>query len=63
MNVAGLWSGTVAAIMTMAGAVGASIAPLVFATLFERGSWITPFVVTAGVLFTGALSWRFLIDA
>jgi MFS family permease len=63
MDVAGLWSGTVAAIMNMAGAVGASISPLVFATLVERGSWITPFVVTAGVLFIGALIWSFLIDA
>ena len=63
MDVASLWSGTVSAIMNMAGAVGASISPLVFATLVERGSWITPFVVTAGVLFIGALIWSFLIDA
>ena len=57
MDVAGLWSGTVSAIMNMAGAVGAWISPLVFATLVERGSWITPFVVTAGVLFIDALIW------
>jgi sugar phosphate permease len=63
MDVAGLWSGTVAAIMNMAGAVGASISPLVFAALVERGSWVTPFVVTAGVLVIGALIWSFLIDA
>jgi MFS family permease len=63
MDVAGLGSGTVAAIMNMAGAVGASISPLVFATLVERGSWITPFVVTAGVLVIGAMIWSFLIDA
>jgi sugar phosphate permease len=63
MDVAGLWSGTVAAIMNTAGAVGASISPLVFATLVEHGSWITPFVVTAAVLVIGALIWSFLIDA
>ena len=50
----------VAAIMNTVGAVGASISRLVFATLVERGSWITPFVVT--VLFIGALIWSFLID-
>ena len=48
--------------MNMAGAVGRRSRP-VFATLGERGSWITPFVVTAGVLFIGALIWSFLIDA
>jgi hypothetical protein len=39
--------------MNMAGAVGASISPLVFAALVERGSWVTPFVVTAGALVIG----------
>jgi sugar phosphate permease len=63
MDVAGICSGTVAAIMNMTGAVGASISPLVFAALVERGSWIAPFVVTAGVLVIGALIWTFLIDA
>jgi hypothetical protein len=29
----------------------------------RRGGGITPFVVTAGVLFIGALIWSFLIDA
>jgi len=46
--------------MNTVGAVGASISRLVFATLVERGSWITPFVVK--VLFIGALIWSFLID-
>jgi MFS family permease len=53
MDVAGPWSGTLAAVMNMAGAVGASISPLVFAALVERGSWVTPFVVTAGALVIG----------
>jgi hypothetical protein len=30
--------------------------------LVERGSWVAPFYVTAGVLTTGALIWIFLID-
>lgn len=46
----------------MVGAVGASISPLVFGMLVERGSWTAPFYVTAGVLVTGSLVWIFLID-
>jgi hypothetical protein len=34
----------------------------VFGMLVQRGSWITPFFVTAGVLIGGALIWTFLID-
>jgi MFS family permease len=48
--------------MNMAGAVGASISPLVFGMLVQQGSWIAPFVVTAIVLVAGALIWVFLID-
>ena len=47
--------------MNMAGATGASLSPPVFAT-WSRSS-ITLFVVTAGVLFIGALIWNFLIEA
>jgi hypothetical protein len=28
----------------------------------QRGLWITPFFISAGVLLTGALIWTFLID-
>lgn len=62
MDVGGTSSGTVTAVMNMVGAVGASISPLVFGLLVERGSWIAPFYVTAAVLACGALIWIFLID-
>ncbi len=62
MDVAGASSGTVTGVMNMTGAVGASLSPLVFGTLVQHGSWIAPFLVTAGVLVTGALIWIFLID-
>jgi sugar phosphate permease len=62
MDVGGTSSGTVTAVMNMVGAIGASISPLVFGFLVERGSWVAPFYVTAGVLTTGALIWIFLID-
>ena len=62
MDVGGTSSGTVTAVMNMVGAVGASISPLVFGFLVERGSWIAPFYVTAAVLASGALIWIFLID-
>jgi sugar phosphate permease len=62
MDVGGTSSGTVTAVMNMVGAVGASISPLVFGLLVERGSWIAPFYVTAAVLASGSLIWIFLID-
>jgi sugar phosphate permease len=62
MDVGGTSSGTVTAVMNMVGAVGASISPLVFGFLVERGSWVAPFYVTAGVLASGSLIWIFLID-
>ena len=62
MDVGGTSSGTVTAVMNMVGAIGASISPLVFGLLVERGSWVAPFYVTAGVLTVGSLIWIFLID-
>src|SRR3984957_13394803 len=62
MHVGGTSSGTVTAVMNMVGALGASISPLVFGLLVERGSWVAPFYVTAGVLTAGSLIWIFLID-
>jgi sugar phosphate permease len=62
MDVGGTSSGTVTAVMNMVGAVGASISPLVFGLLVERGSWVAPFYVTAAVLASGSLIWIFLID-
>jgi hypothetical protein len=38
------------------------VSPIVFGALVQRGFWIAPFFVSAGVLLTGALIWAFLID-
>ncbi len=62
MDIGGECSGTVAAIMNMTGAVGASISPMVFGLFAEKHSWVAPFFVTAAILLTGSLIWTFLID-
>jgi len=62
MDVGGQFSGTVTGVMNMAGALAASLTPLVYGGLFDRGYWVAPFFVSAGVLFIGALIWIFLID-
>jgi sugar phosphate permease len=62
MDVGGEFSGTVSSIMNSAGAIGASVSPIVFGFFVQRGSWVVPFLVTAGMLAGGALIWAFLID-
>jgi sugar phosphate permease len=62
MDVGGEYSGTVTGVMNMAGALGASVSPVIFGFFAQRGSWIAPFLVTAGMLLSGALIWTFLID-
>jgi len=62
MDVGGQFSGTVTGVMVMAGALVASLTPLVYGGLFDRGFWVAPFFVSSGVLFAGALVWTFLID-
>jgi sugar phosphate permease len=62
MDVGGRFSGTVTGVMNMTGALAASLTPIVYGTLFGRGYWVTPFVVSAAVLALGALIWIFLID-
>jgi sugar phosphate permease len=62
MDVGGEYSGTVSGVMNMAGSLAASVSPIVFGALVQRGFWIAPFFVSAGVLLTGALIWAFLID-
>jgi MFS family permease len=62
MDVGGEFSGTVSSVMNTAGALAASISPVVFGFFAQRGFWIAPFFVTAGVLLSGALIWSFLID-
>jgi sugar phosphate permease len=63
MDVGGEYSGTVSGIMNMAGSLAASLSPIIFGALVQRGFWITPFFITAGVLLAGAFIWAFLIDA
>jgi sugar phosphate permease len=63
MDVGGEYSGTVCGVMNMAGSLAASLSPIIFGALVQRGFWILPFFISAGVLFTGALIWAFLIDA
>jgi sugar phosphate permease len=62
MDVGGEYSGTVTGVMNMAGALAASVSPVIFGFFAQRGSWIAPFLVTAGMLLSGALIWTFLID-
>ncbi len=62
MDVGGEFSGTVSSIMNSAGAIGASVSPIVFGFFVQRGSWVVPFLVTAGLLGGGALIWAVLID-
>jgi sugar phosphate permease len=62
MDVGGEYSGTVSGVMNMAGSLAASLSPIIFGFLVQRGFWIAPFFISAGVLLTGALIWTFLID-
>jgi len=62
MDVGGQFSGTVTAMMNMAGALAASMTAIVYGALFDRGFWVAPFVVSACVMLAGALIWIFLID-
>jgi sugar phosphate permease len=62
MDVGGEYSGTVSGVMNMAGSLAASISPIIFGVLVQKGLWIAPFFISAGVLLSGALIWAFLID-
>lgn len=62
MDIGGQFSGTVTGIMNMIGALGGSLAAIVYGTLFDRGLWVTPFYVSAVVMWIGALIWIFLIN-
>jgi sugar phosphate permease len=62
MDVGGEYSGTVSGVMNMAGSLAASLSPIVFGALVQRGLWVTPFFISAAVLLAGALIWGFLID-
>ena len=62
MDVGGAFSGTVTGVMNMAGALAASVTPLVFGYYFGKGSWQLPFFITTAVLLVGAVIWTFLIN-
>ena len=62
MDVGGEYSGTVSGVMNMGGSLAASLSPIIFGALVQRGLWVTPFFISAGVLLTGGLIWAFLIN-
>ena len=62
MDVGGQFSGTVTGVMNMVGALGGASTAIVYGSLFNRGFWVAPFVVSAGVMIVGALIWTFLIN-
>jgi sugar phosphate permease len=62
MDVGGQFSGTVTGVMNMVGALGGASTAVVYGSLFNRGLWVAPFVVSAAVMVVGALIWTFLID-
>jgi hypothetical protein len=62
MDVGGQFSGTVTGVMNMVGALGGASTAVVYGSLFNRGYWVAPFLVSAGVMVLGALIWTFLIN-
>jgi len=62
MDVGGQFSGTVTGVMNMVGALGGASTAVVYGSLFNRGYWVAPFLVSAGVMIVGALIWIFLIN-
>jgi sugar phosphate permease len=62
MDVGGQFSGTVTGVMNMVGALGGASTAVVYGSLFNRGFWVAPFLVSAGVMVAGAVIWTFFID-
>ena len=62
MDVGGQFSGTVTGVMNMVGALGGASTAVVYGSLFNRGYWVAPFLVSAAVMLLGALIWTFLIN-
>jgi sugar phosphate permease len=62
MDIGGEFSGTVSGMMNMGGQFVGALSPTIFGYLVSRGSWVAPFVVSAGLLFVGAAIWAFWID-
>ncbi len=57
MDIGGEFSGTVSGMMNMGGQFVGALSPTIFGYLVSRGSWVAPFVVSAGLLFVGAAIW------
>ena len=53
MDVGGQFSGTVTGVMNMVGALGGASTAVVYGSLFNRGLWVAPFLVSAGVMLAG----------
>jgi sugar phosphate permease len=62
MDIGGEFSGTVSGMMNMGGQIVGALSPTVFGILVSNGSWVAPFVVSAGLLFVGAAIWAFWIN-
>ena len=62
MDIGGEFSGTVSGMMNMGGQIVGALSPTIFGILVARGSWVAPFIVSAGLLFVGAGIWAFWID-
>ncbi len=62
MDIGGEFSGTVSGMMNMGGQIVGALSPTIFGIYVNKGSWVAPFVVSAGLLFIGAAIWAFWID-
>ncbi len=62
MHIGGKYSGTVSAVMNMAGNIGGALSPIVFGILVQYGSWQAPFIIAAVLLIFGAGVWAFWLD-
>jgi cyanate permease len=62
MDIGGEFSGTVSGMMNMGGQLVGALSPMIFGKLVDNGSWVAPFLVSAGLLFVGAAIWAFWID-
>jgi sugar phosphate permease len=62
MDIGGEYSGTVSGMMNMGGLIVGAISPTIFGILVSRGNWVAPFVVSACLVFVGAIIWAFWID-
>src|ERR1700687_330376 len=54
MDIGGAFSGTVSGMMDMGGQIVGALSPTIFGIFVSNGSWVAPFVVSAGLLFIGA---------